>query len=164
MAENYIKENYSAFSRMLNESVDNYKVGQWSDDELRNGFKINLLSDYILFLYDLNTLTNIDIQNPLYRQYQYSMKLSILCDRYKSGGLEKAIPNDKVEQFIDMLKENIIEFVNSNLSAELKRQEKQFYTKMAFSYKDEPNVQQQFNGRLAQLKEQAWKNKTNNLG
>jgi hypothetical protein len=54
--------------------------------------------------------------------------------------------------------------VNFDLSAELRRQEKVYYTKMAFAYKDEPNVQQQYNGRLAQLKEQAWKNNTNNLG
>ncbi len=157
MAHNYIKENYRAFSNMLNEAVDNYPVGQWQDKEIREGFKVYLLSDYILFLYELNNMGDINIQNPLYKQYQYSMKLSILCDRYKSGGLDKAIPADKLEHFIDMLGENLREFVNFDLTAELKRQEKVYYTKMAFAYKDEPNVQQQYNGRLAQLKEQKWK-------
>ena len=164
MANNYIKENYRAFSEMLNGAVDNYPVGQWEDKEVREGFKIYLLSDYILFLYDLNNFSDINIQNPLYKQYQYSMKLSILCDRYKSGGLDKAIPTDKLEHFIDMLAENLREFVNFDLTAELKRQEKVYYTKMAFSYKDEPNVQQQYNGRLAQLKEQAWKTNKPNFG
>jgi hypothetical protein len=164
MADNYIKENYRAFSEMLNGAVDNYPVGQWKDKEVREGFKIYLLSDYILFLYDLNNFSDINIQNPLYKQYQYSMKLSILCDRYKSGGLDKAIPADKLEQFIDMLGEHLREFVNFDLTSELKRQEKVYYTKMAFAYKDEPNVQQQYNGRLAQLKEQAWKTNKPNFG
>ena len=56
MADNYIKENYRAFSEMLNGAVDNYPVGQWEDKEIREGFKIYLLSDYILFLYQLNKL------------------------------------------------------------------------------------------------------------
>jgi hypothetical protein len=164
MADNYIKENYRAFSEMLNEAVDNYPVGQWEDKEVREGFKVYLLSDYILFLYELNNFSDISIQNPLYKQYQYSMKLSILCDRFKSGGLDKAVPADKLEQFIDMLGEHLREFVNFDLTAELKRQEKVYYTKMAFAYKDEPNVQQQYNGRLAQLKEQAWKTNKPNFG
>jgi hypothetical protein len=164
MTNNYIKENYRAFIDMLNVAVDNYPVGQWQDKEIRDGFKVYLLSDYILFLYELNNFSDINIQNPLYKQYQYSMKLSILCDRFKSGGLDKAIPADKLEHFIDMLAENLREFVNFDLTSELKRQEKIYYTKTAFSYKEEPNPQQQYNGRLAQLKEQAWKNNTNKLG
>ena len=164
MADNYIKENYRAFSEMLNQAVDNYQVGQWKDKEVREGFKVYLLSDYILFLYQLNNFSDINIQNPLYKQYQYSMKLSILCDRFKSGGFDIAIPNDKLEHFIDTLGEHLREYVNFDLSAELKRQEKVYYTKMAFAYKDEPNVQQQYNGRLAQLKEQAWKNNKPNFG
>jgi hypothetical protein len=92
------------------------------------------------------------------------MKLSILCDRFKSGGLDKAIPSDKLEHFIDMLGEHLREYVNFDLPAELKRQEKVYYTKIAFAYKEEPNVQQQYNGRLAQLKEQAWKTNKQNLG
>ena len=164
MADNYIKENYRAFSEMLNGAVDNYPVGQWEDKEIRDGFKIYLLSDYILFLYQLNNFSDINIQNPLYKQYQYSMKLSILCDRYKSGGLDKAIPSDKLEHFIDMLGEHLREYVNFDLTAELKRQEKVYYTKMAFAYKEEPNVQQQYNSRLAQLKEQAWKTNKPNFG
>ena len=164
MADNYIKENYRAFSEMLNGAVDNYPVGQWEDKEIREGFKVYLLSDYILFLYQLNNFSDINIQNPLYKQYQYSMKLSILCDRFKSGGLDKAIPADKLEHFIDMLGEHLREFVNFDLPAELKRQEKVYYTKTAFAYKEEPNVQQQYNGRLAQLKEQAWKTNKPNFG
>jgi hypothetical protein len=63
-----------------------------------------------------------------------------------------------------MLGEHLREYVNFDLPAELKRQEKVYYTKTAFAYKEEPNVQQQYNGRLAQLKEQAWKTNKQNLG
>ncbi len=157
---NYIKENFRAFSEMLNETVDAYPVGSWENKDERDGFKIYLLSDYIMFLYNMNYLP-IQANNPLYKQKEFCKKLFIMCDRYKSGGLYNAIPKDKISQFIDMLGEHIKEYVNNELDLELKKQEKQFYSKMAFAYKDEPNPVQQYNGRLAQLKEEAFKN---NLG
>lgn len=159
---NYIKENYRAFTNMLYESVDNYPVGKWTDKEERDGFKIHVLSDYITFLYEMNYLT-IQSNNPLYSQYEYSKKLFILCDRYKSGGFNNAIPESGIKSFIELLSENIKDFVTNDLMIELKKQEKEHYTKMAFAYKDEPSASSQYNGRLAQLKEEALKSK-NNLG
>lgn len=160
---NYIKENYRAFSEMLNEAVDNYQVGKWTDKEERDGFKIYLLSDYILFLYEMNYL-NIQANNPLYKQYQFSKKLFILCDRYKAGGFNNAIPVEGVKPFIELLGEHIKEFVDKDLTSELKKQEKIHYTNMAFAFRDEPNASQQLAGRTAQLKQDALlqiKNKVN---
>ena len=160
---NYIKENYRAFTEMLNEAVDNYQVGKWTDKEERDGFKIYLLSDYILFLYEMNYL-NIQANNPLYKQYQFSKKLFILCDRYKAGGFSNAIPAEGIKPFMELLGEHIKEYVNKDLTAELKKQEKEHYTNMAFAFRDEQTPSQQLAGRTAQLKQDALsqiKNKVN---
>jgi hypothetical protein len=157
---NYIRENEKAFRLMLLLVVDESSASNWRDIEHINEFKKGVLDDYIMFLHDMNQM-DINSNNPLYEQFQYSKTLFRICDNFKKDGIEAF--KGKPDIILDTLKNNIIDWFQNDRDLELKRQEKQFYTKISFAYKDEPNVSSQYNGRLAQLKEEVLKSK-NNLG
>lgn len=150
---NYLQDNHKAFSLMLTEIIEAYPVGSWANKETRDGFKQELLSDYVSFLYNLNYLP-IQPGNDLYKQHEFSKKLFLMCDRYKMGGLDNAVPTNKLEMFIHLLKDHIGEYVYSRLDTELKKQEKEFYTAAAFN-KDNTKV---LSSRIDQLKTDATRN------
>ena len=157
---NYIRENEKAFRLMLLLVIDESSASNWKDIEHIREFKAGVLDDYIMFLRDMNQL-DINANNSLYGQSQYSKTLFRICDNFKRDGVAAFKGNPDI--ILDTLKSNIIDWFQNDRDLELKRQEKEFYTKIAFAYKDEPNVSSQYNGRLAQLKEEVLKSK-NNLG
>ena len=158
---NYIKENEKAFKLMLYLVVDESSASNWRDIEHIREFKSGPLYDYIMFLYNLNYL-DIQSNNPLYEQYQYSRTLFRICDNFKKDGISAFKGNPDV--ILETLKTNIIDWFQNDRDIELLKQEKEHYTKIAFAYKDEPNVSSQYNGRLAQLKEDGLKNIKSKLG
>ncbi len=145
---NYIKENYTEFVNMIYGTLDRVPI---TNQEARNNFRNSTLPDYIKFLYDLNYLS-IDRNNPLNSQKEYCDKLFILCDRIKKNGLEKEIPMESARKFIEKLQQYMKEWAHNDLDDELKKQERVYYTDVAFS--KEENVRQQYAGRLGQLKNQ----------
>lgn len=158
---NYIRENERAFRLMLNLVIDESSADNWRDIEHISQFKSGPLNDYVMFLHDLNQL-DIQSNNPLYNQYQYSRTLFRICDIFKKDGIQAFKGNPDI--ILETLRNNIIDWFTNDRDLELKAQEKQFYTKICFAYKDEPNPSAQYNGRLAQLKEDglnAIKNKSN---
>jgi hypothetical protein len=158
---NYIRENDKAFRLMLLLVIDESSASNWRDIEHINEFKTGVLHDYIMFLQDMNQL-DINANNVLYEQSQYSKTLFRICDNFKRDGVIAFKGNPDI--ILDTLKSNIIDWFQNDRDLELKRQEKQFYTKIAFAFKDDVNVSSQYNGRLAQLKEEVLKTKKNNLG
>lgn len=145
---NYIKENYSEFVNMIYGTLDRVPI---TNQEARSNFRNFTLPDYIKFLYDLNFL-NIDRNNPLNSQKEYCDKLFILCDRVRKNGLEKEIPTNSASKFVEKLQQYMKEWAHNDLDDELRKQERVYFTNLAFS-KEEP-ARQQYAGRIAQLKNQ----------
>jgi hypothetical protein len=148
---NYIKENNKAFRNMIDAIVDSKPV---TDAEARQNWKNNVLCDWIDFLYKLNYLTILP-SNPLYNQQKFSNGLFRLCDSYKQTGLD-TIASDRLENLLKTMHGIIKDWVYEGLDAELARQEKEFYSKLAFSQTE--NASQQLSNRTAQLKEAALMN------
>ena len=152
--ENYIRNNSSVFSEMIYAMIDAASESKWRDDEHKRNFKYVTTADYIRFLYDLGFLP-IDRFNKLYKQYEFMIKLTVLCDRYKSIGSE--CYEGKSDKLLNLLVEHMMEWINNDLDLEIKKQEKIHYTKLCFNKEESPS--QQLAGRIAQLKEQSFKNR-----
>lgn len=151
MATNYFKENFRHFWNFMYETVDRYPYGNWESEELREGFKINVVGDYMNFIYNLNFL-NINSDSKLYKQIKFSDKLQTLVSRYKNGGFENAIPNNEThEKFLEILHQHLSDWLQNNLDDELKHAEREYYTKLAFSKEDNPS--QQLANKIARDKE-----------
>lgn len=151
MANNYFKENFRPFWNFMYEIVDRYPYGNWESEELREGFKINVVGDYMNFIYNLNYLP-INSDSSLYKQIKFSDKLQTLVSRYKIGGFENAIPNKEThEKFLEILQDHLSDWLKNNLDDELKSAEREYYTKVSFSKDDNP-VQQMAN-KMARDKE-----------
>jgi hypothetical protein len=145
---NYIKENYKEFVNMIYGTLDRVPI---TNQEARDNFRNYTLPDYIKFLYDLNFLT-MDRNNPLNSQKEYCEKLFILCDRVRKNGLESEIPNQSAVKFIEKLQQYMKDWAHNDLDDELKKQERVYYTALAFN-KEEP-APKQYANRIAQLKNQ----------
>jgi len=165
MANNYFKENFRSFWNFMYETVDRYPYGNWESEELREGFKLNIVGSYLNFIYSLNNLP-INSDSKLYKQIKFSDKLQTLIARYKTGGFDNAIPNkDAHEKFLEILQDHLSDWLQNNLDDELKIEERNYYSKLAFSKEDNPV--QQMAGKIARDKEDALfniKNKKVNLG
>ena len=143
---NYIKENYSDFSKFIYYTLNRKPI---TDKVKRDNFKFNILPEYINFLYNLNYLS-VKKDNILWNQQEYCNKLFILCDKAKLHNLEKVIPQNGVDLFCSTLLENVKDWLRRDLDTELYNQEKSFYTSLAFD--KEPSAQVQYRDRISQLK------------
>lgn len=157
--ENYIKQNSKIFGQMIYDIIDSVPKTQWRNEEHKKDFKYVTTADYIRFLYDLGFLY-IDSFNKLNKQYQFMVKLTTLCDRYKKIGNECF--ENKSEHLLNLIVENMKDWIQNDLDLEIKKQEREHYIKLAFN--NDSNPHQQMAGRNAQLKEQALRNIKNNLG
>jgi len=88
------------------------------------------------------------------------IKLTTLCDRYKKIGNECF--EDKSEHLLNLIVDNMKDWIQTDLDLELKKQEREHYIKIAFNKEENPH--QLMAGRNAQLKQQALYNIKNNLG
>jgi hypothetical protein len=145
--ENYIKQNNKVFGQMIYDIIDSVPNTKWSDEQHKKDFKHITTADYIRFLYDLGFI-EIDTFNKLYKQYQFMLKLTVLCDRYKKVGIE--CYEGKSEQLLDLLVDNMRDWIVNSLDLELKKQEKEHYIKNAFSKEENPH--QLMANRTSQLK------------
>lgn len=149
---NYIKENHKQFNLMLRLVVDESSANNWRDTEHITNFKNGVLSDYIMFLYNLNFL-NIQANNSLYNQYQFGLKLFSICDNFKKDGVQSF--KGGADTILQMLVVNIYDWFQNDRDIELKKQEKEFYTNLAFVPKDSEMLK---SDRISQLKLEASKN------
>lgn len=126
-------------------------------------FKIGPLRDYFIFQHDLHQL-RIESNNSLYEQYQFGQKLWQLTEKFNKEGIVSL----KADLILDMLERMIIDWFQNDRDIELKKQEKEHYTKLAFMSRDEQSASSMNQGRIAQQKEMVLrnigKNLTNNLG
>lgn len=123
-----------------------------TDLEARNHYK-EVLFDYID---DLTTLEPIyvEVNNSAYNHKTYLDKLLVLADRWKSLG-DDAIPDDKVEQFLTNLQDNMREYLNRNLQSGFYELRKSHYTKLSWGTKE---LEIAPSTRLNDLRERAFSN------
>ena len=86
-----------------------------TDIEARNNYK-EVIWEYINDLSTLETIY-VDVSNPAYKHKTYLDKLLVLTDRWKSLG-DDAIPDDKVDQFLTNLQDNMRDYLNKNLQSD----------------------------------------------
>lgn len=148
--ENYIRNNSKVFGNMIYDIIDSVPNNKWRNEQHKRDFKYVTTADYIRFLYDLGNL-QIDTFNKLFKQYQFMLKLTVLCDRYKSIGSE--CYEGKSDKLLDLLVEHMMDWINNDLELELKKQEKIHYTTLCYNKEDNPS--ELLGRRIAQLKEQS---------
>lgn len=160
---NCIRENERQIMLFLNIVVDESTPNRWRDIQHVNDFKIGPLRDYFIFQHDLHQL-RIESNNSLYEQYQFGQKLWQLTEKFNKEGIVSL----KADLILDMLERMIIDWFQNDRDIELKKQEKEHYTKLAFMSRDEQSASSMNQGRIAQQKEMVLrnigKNLTNNLG
>jgi hypothetical protein len=123
-----------------------------TDIEARNNYK-EVIWEYINDLSTLETIY-VDVSNPAYKHKTYLDKLLVLTDRWKSLG-DDAIPDDKVEQFLTNLQDNMRDYLNKNLQSDFYQLRKTHYTKLAWGPKD---LEIAPSTRLNDLRERAFSN------
>jgi hypothetical protein len=123
-----------------------------TDIQARNNYK-EVIWEYINDLSTLETIY-VDVSNPAYKHKTYLDKLLVLTDRWKSLG-DDAIPDDKVEQFLTNLQDNMREYLNKNLQSDFYQLRKTHYTKLAWGPKD---LEIAPSTRLNDLRERAFSN------
>jgi hypothetical protein len=160
---NCIRENEKQIRLFLNIVVDESSPSRWRNIEHVNDFKTTVLHDYIMFQHDLHQL-NIQSNNSLYEQYQFGQKINQLTDKFRKEGVETL----KADLILEMLERMIYDWFQNDRDLELKRQEKEHYTKLAFMSEREQSPTSLNHGRIAQQKEMilrnTGKNLTSNLG
>jgi len=125
-----------------------YSVMDREVNTLREEYR-TLVFDYITeFIYNLHFL-NIFQENPLYEQKQFTDKLLILLEK------GDRIEDTSVRPFLKKLTDMIGKYLNEDLDAELKRQEKEYYSKLAFNKEERMTT-------MDLLKQQAFKNINSN--
>lgn len=150
---NCIRENQKQIRLFLNIVVDESSPSRWRDIEHVKEFKSTVLNDYIMFQHDLHQL-NIQANNSLYEQYQFGQKINQLSDKFKREGVETL----KADLILDMIERMIYDWFQNDRDIELKKQEKEHYTKLAFMSQSELSPSSMNHGRIAQQKEMIYKN------
>lgn len=160
---NCIRENERQVRLFLNIVVDESSPNRWKDIQHVNDFKQGPLSDYIMFQHDLHQL-KVEANNPLYEQYGFGQKIWQLTEKFNKEGVASL----KADLILEMVERMILDWFQNDRDIELKKQEKQYYTKLAFMSRDEQSASSMNHGRIAQQKEMVYKNigknLTNNLG
>jgi hypothetical protein len=123
-----------------------------TDLESRNNYK-QVIFDYIGDLITLEPIY-VEVNNPAYKHKTYLDKLLVLTDRWKSLG-DDAIPEDKVEQFLTNLQDNMREYLNKNLQSDFYQLRKSHYTKLSWGTKE---LEIAPSTRLNDLRERAFSN------
>ena len=123
-----------------------------TDLETRNNYK-EVVWDYINQLSTLEPIY-VDVSNPAYSHKTYLDKLLILTNRWKSLG-DDAIPDDKLEQFLTNLQNNMREFLNKNLQSDFYQLRKTHYSKLSWGTKE---LEIAPSTRLNDLRERAFSN------
>lgn len=101
-----------------------------SDIEARNNF-IEVIWDYID---SIHTTEDLEIQSNK-QSYQHKVfydKLKVLAERFKTIG-DEVVPDNKVEDFLIELQNNIREYLYNNVEFELYELRRSHYSKLAFN-------------------------------
>lgn len=150
---NCIRENERQIKFFLNIVVDESSANRWRDLQHINEFKSGVLHDYFMFQHDLHQL-RIDKNNSLSEQYEFGQKIWQLTEKFNKEGIATL----KADLILEMLERMIYDWFQNDRDLELKRQEKEHYTKLAFMSGNELSPSSMNHGRIAQQKEMVFKN------
>jgi len=148
--ENYIRKNRKLFSTVIDTIIDSVET---TNAEVSKEWKVGVLSPYLNFLEDLLFIKVSADNNKFEDQLKFVSRLSAICDRCKSLGIDEAVPVENRLPLHNTLNKAISDWLDNNLDSELKLEEKKYFTKIAF----DKNPVIESNQRLASLKEQAFK-------
>jgi len=150
---NCIRENEKQIRLFLNIVVDESSPSRWRDIEHVRDFKFGPLNDYFVFQHDLHQL-RVEANNPLYEQYQFGQKLWQLTEKFNKEGVATL----KADLILEMIERYIYDWFQNDKDIELKKQEKENYTKLAFMSGQEQSASSLNHGRIAQQKEMIFRN------
>lgn len=148
--ENYIRKNRKLFFNLIDTIVDSVET---TDLKLKKEWKKEILYPYLNFLEDLLFIKVSADNNKFEDQLKFVSRLSVICDRCKSLGIDEAVPMENRLPLHNTLNQAVSNWLVNNLNLELKLEEKKYYTKLCF----DKNPVIESNQRLASLKEQALK-------
>jgi hypothetical protein len=155
---NCIRENEKQIMLFLNIVVDESSPNRWKDIQHVNDFKYGPLRDYFIFQHDLHQL-KIEANSNLYEQYTFGQKLWQLTEKFNKEGIASL----KADLILDMVERMIIDWFQNDRDLELKKKEKEHYTKLSFMSANEQSPSSLNHGRIAQQKEMILRNTGKNL-
>lgn len=150
---NCIRENGKKIRLFLNIVVDESAAKRWRDVQHISDFKQGPLHDYFMFQHDLHQL-KIESNNVLHEQYQFGQKLWQLTEKFNKEGVATL----KADLILEMLERMILDWFQNDRDIELKKQEKEHYTKLCFMSGQEQSASSMNHSRIAQQKEMVYKN------
>ena len=125
-----------------------------TDYDARNNFK-EVIWNYINVIQQTEDL-EIDSSSKSYNHKVFYEKLKVLSERYKNVG-DEVVPSHKLDDFLELLQNNMRDFLYDDVESELFNIKKKHYTKLAF----DKNVSNVTKSNLQRLKDDMMANLSN---
>ena len=114
--ENYIRKNRKLFSTVIDTIIDSVET---TNAEVSKEWKVGVLSPYLNFLEDLLFIKVSADNNKFEDQLKFVSRLSAICDRCKSLGIDEAVPVENRLPLHNTLNKAISDWLDNNLDSEL---------------------------------------------
>lgn len=125
-----------------------------TDYDARNNFK-EVIWNYINVIQQTEDL-EIDSSSKSYNHKVFYEKLKVLSERYKNVG-DEVVPSHKLDDLLELLQNNMRDFLYDDVESELYNIKKKHYTKLSF----DKNVSNVPKSNLQRLKDDMMANLSN---